>query len=129
MEFKSLMSKATATASTVGAMAEGKLIEWMDDYRRATAVLATLGFEVGKFRIGMGVLPEVHTTLSGKVSDIRKDRVDALMQEHASESTTVALLRGLLLARQVADHVQGALNSVTLHVKLGLPPGVEVELH
>ncbi len=129
MEFKSLVSKATATASSIGAIAEGKLIEWLDDYRRATAVLATLGFEIGKFRIGMGVLPEVNTTLTGKVSDIRKDRVDALMQAHANESTTVALLRGLLLARQVADHVQGALDSVTLHVKLGLPPSVEVELH
>ncbi|MEO7152780.1 MAG: hypothetical protein ABIX46_13865 [Burkholderiaceae bacterium] len=129
MEFKSLVSKATATVSAVGTMAEGKLIEWMDDYNRATAVLATLGFEVGKFRIAMGVLPEVHTTLTGKVADVRKDRVEALMQAHASEPTTVTLLRGLLLARQVADHVQGALNSVTLHVTLGLPPSVEVELH
>ena len=129
MEFKSLIGKATSTVSAVGAIAEGKLVEWMDDYNRATAVLATLGFEVGKFRIAMGVLPEVNTTLAGKVAGIRKDRVEALMQEHASESTTVTLLRGLLLARQVADHVQGALNSVTLHVKLGLPPSVEVELH
>ena len=63
------------------------------------------------------------------MADVRKDRVEALMQEHASDNTTVTLLRGLLLARQVADHVQGALNSVTLHVKLGLPPGVEVEMH
>ena len=86
MEFKSLIGKATSTASAVGAIAEGKLIEWMDDYNRATAVLATLGFEVGKFRIAMGVLPEVHTTLAGKVADIRKDRVEALMQEHACKS-------------------------------------------
>lgn len=129
MEFKSLMSKAKEATGVLGDFAGDKLTEWMDDYRRATEVLATLGFEVGKFRIGMGVLPEVHTTLSGKVADIRKDRVEALMKEHESEPTTVALLRGLLLARQVADHVQGALNSVTLHVKLGIPPGVEVELH
>ncbi len=129
MEFKSLVSRATSTAGAVGGMAEAKLIEWMDDYNQATATLKTLGFEIGKFTIGMGLLPEVHTTLTGKVSDIRKDRVELLMHEHHGHATTVTLLKGLLLARQVADHVQGALESVTLHVTLGLPPSVNVELH
>lgn len=129
MDFKSLISTATTTVAAVGGMAETKLLEWVDDYNQATATLETLGFQIGTFKLGMGVLPEVHTTLSGKVADIHKDRVDALMQAHAGHATTVTLLKGLLLAKQVSDHVHGRLDSVTLHVTLGLPPSVEVELH
>jgi hypothetical protein len=129
MDFKSLVTTATTTATTVGGLAEGKLAEWMKDYKKATDTLDALGFQIGKFTIGMGLLPEVHTTLSGKIAGIEKDKVERLMQEHKDHSSTVTLLKGLLLAKQVSDHLEGKLESVTLHITLGIPPSVTVELH
>ena len=130
MGFKDLVSKAAQTqAAAVGQLAGDQLTEWMKDYKKATNTLETLGFEVGKFMIGMGVLPEVHTTLSGKIASIQKDRVEQLMQEHQDHSSTVTLLKGLLLAKRVSDHFEGRLENVTLHITLGIPPSLDVELH
>ena len=129
MALKDLVSKVATKAMAVGELAGDKLTEWMDDYKKATNTLETLGFEIGKFTIGMGLMPEVHTTLSGKIANIQKDRVEQLMQEHQDHSSTVTLLKGLLLAKRVSDHLEGKLESVTLHITLGIPPSVNVELH
>ena len=129
MGFKDLVANVSTLSTAVEELAGDKLGEWMVDYKRATNTLETLGFEIGSFTIGMGVLPEVHTTLSGKIENIQKDRVEALMQEHKDHVSTVTLLKGLLLAKQVADHIEGRLDSVTLHSTLGVPPHVNVEIH
>ena len=101
----------------------------LEEYKKATEVAAVLGFTVGTFKIGMGLLPEVHTTLSGTIDSIQKDKVDGLLQEHQDRPTTVMLLKALLLAKKVSDHIEGRLNGVTLHITLGVPPHVNVELH
>jgi hypothetical protein len=129
MGLKDLVSKVATKATAVGELAGDKLTEWMDEYKKATNTLETLGFEIGKFTVGMGLMPEVHTTLSGKIANIQKDRVEQLMQEHRDHSSTVTLLKGLLLAKRVSDHLEGKLESVTLHITLGIPPSVNVELH
>jgi hypothetical protein len=129
MGLKDLVSKVATKATAVGELAGDKVTEWMNDYKKATNTLETLGFEIGKFTIGMGLMPEVHTTLSGKIANIQKDRVEQLMQEHQDHSSTVTLLKGLLLAKRVSDHLEGKLESVTLHITLGIPPSVNVELH
>ncbi|MDN3918862.1 hypothetical protein [Roseateles violae] len=129
MSLKDFASKVATQAASAGELAGDQLNTWMNDYKKATATLQTLGFEVGRFTIGMGVLPEIHTTLAGKVAAIEKERVEQLMQQHQDHSSTVTLRKGLLLAKRVSDHLDGRLESVTLHIKLGIPPGVNVELH
>ena len=129
MGLKDFASTLATKASEVGNLAGDQMTEWMNDYNKATKTLLTLGFEVGKFTIGMGAIPEVHTTLSGKIANIEEGRVEQLMQEHKDHSLTVTLLKGLLLAKQVSDHLEGKLESVTLHITLGIPPSVNVELH
>ena len=129
MGFKDLVSNVTSQASAVGDLAGAQLTEWLNDYKKVTKLLETLGFEIGKFTIGMGVLPEIHTTLAGKISTIQTPQVEQLMQEHKDHSLTVNLLKGLLLAKRVAELFEGKLDGVTLHITLGLPPKVEVELH
>ena len=129
MGLKDFVSATAANVSAVGGLVSGQVIEWVKDYKKATKTLETLGFEVGKFTIGMGVLPEIHTTLSGKVANIKQDQVAELMQQHQDHASTVTLLKSLLLAKQVSDHLEGRLECVTLNIKLGIPPNVEVELH
>lgn len=129
MGLKDFASTLATKAAEVGSLAGDQMTEWLNDYNKATKTLLTLGFEIGKFTIGMGVIPEVNTTLSGKIANIEKGRVEQMMQEHKDHSLTVTLLKGLLLARQVSDHLEGKLESVTLHITLGIPPSVNVELH
>jgi len=126
MGLKDLVSNVASKATAVGG---DQLTEWMNDYKKAANTLETLGFAVTKFTIGMGVLPEVHTSLSGKIASIQKDRVERLMQEHQDHPSTVTLLKALLLAKRVSDHVEGKLGGVTLNITLGIPPRVDVELH
>jgi hypothetical protein len=129
MGLKDLVSTVATKATAAGELAGSQLTEWMNDYKKATRTLETLGFQVGKFTVAMGLLPEVHTTLSGKVANIKKDQVEQLMQQHQDHPSTVTLLKGLLLAKQVSDHLEGKLESVTLNITLGIPPSVDVELH
>ena len=129
MGFKDLVSSVSTLSSAVGELAGDKLSEWMVDYKKATDTLETLGFEIGNFTVGMGLLPEIHTTLTGKIANIQNDRIERLMAEHKDHVSTVTLLKGLLLAKRVADHIQGRLESVTLHITLGVPPHVNVEIH
>jgi hypothetical protein len=129
MGFKDLMSNVSTLSAAVGELAGDKLSEWMADYKKATDTLETLGFEIGNFTVGMGLLPEIHTTLTGKIANIQKDRIEQLMANHDDHVSTVTLLKALLLAKRVADHIEGRLESVTLHITLGVPPHVNVEIH
>ena len=126
MGLKDLVSNVASKATAVGG---DQLTEWMNDYKKAANTLETLGFAATKFTIAMGVLPEVRTSLSGKVANIQKDRVERLMQEHQDHPSTVTLSKALLLAKRVSDHVEGKMEGVTLHITLGIPPSVDVELH
>ena len=51
------------------------------------------------------------------------------LTQHLSIAHFLTLLKGLLLAKRMADHIQGRLESVTLHITLGVPPHVNVEIH
>jgi hypothetical protein len=129
MQFSTLVSNVKIASSGLGEFAGDKLIEWLNDYKKATVILNALGFTVGKFMVSMGLPPEVHTTLSGKVDSIQKDEVERLIEKHQNDSSTVHLLKALLLAKKISGHVEGRLDGVTLHITLGLPPSVKVELH
>jgi hypothetical protein len=125
MEFKNIVENSTK----VFGMANDQLNKWMTDFKKGTDILETLGFKIDKFTVSMAVLPEVHTTLSGKIERIQKDRVEKLMQDYKDHSLTVTLLKGLLLAKRVSDHLEGKLESAILHITLGISPKVDVELH
>lgn len=129
MGLKDLVSNVKGGAASLGDLAGDKLSEWLIDYKKATDTLGTLGFAIGKFAVSMGLPPEVHTTLSGKVASIQKEKVDQLLSEHQGDSTTVMLLKSLLVAKRISDHIEGRLDGVTLHVTLGVLPSVNVELH
>ncbi len=129
MGLKDLVSNVKSSAGALGDLAGDKLTEWLIEYKKATDTLETLGFVIGKFAVSMGLPPEVHTTLSGKISAIHKENIEQLIKQHQDDATTVMLLKALLVARKVSDHIEGKLDGVTLHITLGALPGVNVELH
>ena len=129
MGFSTLVSNMKTASAGLGELASDKLTEWLNDYKKATLTLNALGFTVGKFMVSMGLPPEVHTTLSGKIDSIQKDEVERLIEKHQNDSSTVSLLKALLLAKKISGHVEGKMEGVTLHITLGVPPSVKIELH
>jgi len=110
-------------------VAKGKVNEWLDDYKKAVAILETFGFTVGTFTVSMGMLPEIHTSISGSIENIREDGLKKLIEEHKSETLLVSLLNALIVARHCWQRAELKLKSVTLDVTLGVPPKIEVEVH
>jgi hypothetical protein len=129
MALKDLMGAVKERTEGLGDVAKGKLDAWLDDYKKAVAVLETFGFKVGKFTVGMGLLPEIHTSISGSIENIREDEMKKMIEEHQSEALTVALLKALITTRRCWEHVELKLTGVTMHVTLGLPPNISVEVH
>jgi hypothetical protein len=124
-----VVNKAKEKAAGVGDIAQSRLMEWLDEFRKAAATLETFGFTIGKFSFGMGVMPEVHTSLNGRLADIKTDAIEKMLDQRAEDKLLCGLLRALLMARQCADRVELKLTEVTLHITLGIPPNISVEVH
>jgi hypothetical protein len=128
MGFKDMVAAVSSDAKGVLDVAGDKLMQWLDEYKRATKQLEMLGFKVGNMTVGMGVLPEVHTSLIGEIDNIDVARITTMLDERKDDKLLVTLLKALLLAKKVHSHVESTLKSVTLHATLGLPPSVSVEM-
>lgn len=123
MEIKGMMGKIADKASWKD-ITKGKLSEWLDEYKKATAVLETFGFTVGKVSLGTGVgmLPEMHTSMSASIDNIREEKLRKMIEEHKAEALLVSLLNALIVTRWIWEHVELKLKSVTPHVTLGVTP-------
>jgi hypothetical protein len=129
MGFKDLVGTIKGATEGLGDVAKGKVNEWVDEYKKAITVLETFGFTVGKFTVGMGVLPEINTSISGSIENIREDSLKKLIEEHQAETLLVSLLNALIMTRRLWEHMQLKLTNVTLHITLGVPPTIRTELH
>ena len=128
MGFKDMVASVSGDAKGVLDIASDKLSQWLDDYKKATEQLEPLGFRVGKMTVGMGALPELHTSLIGEIDKVDAARLTALTEAKKDDKLLAALVKALLLAKKVHGHVDSSLKCVTLHATLGLPPSVSVEL-
>ena len=52
----------------------GKVGEWLDEYKKAVAFMETFGFRVKNFSIDMSIPPQIHSSFTGLVRDIREDK-------------------------------------------------------
>jgi hypothetical protein len=107
----------------------GKMTEWLDEYKKALAVLETFGFTVGKFNVSMGVPPEIQNTLTGSIDNIREDELRKKIAEHQGEALLVSILKALILTRQIWERLELKVTGVTLNVTLGISPKISVEVH
>ena len=106
----------------------GKMSEWLDDYRKAITVMETFGFTVGKLKIDMGLPPKVETSILGSIENIQTDKLNKLIEEHQGEALLVALLRALVLTRQIWECLDLKLTGVILKATLGVPPKIDAEI-
>ena len=110
-------------------VAKGKVSEWIDEYKKAIAILERFGFTVGKFTVGMGILPEIHTSISGSIENIREESLKKMINEHQAETLLVSLLNALIMARRFWERAELKLTGVTLEVTLGVPPNIKTHFH
>ncbi len=129
MGLKDMIDKAKSATEGLGDLAQAKVKDWIVEYKKAAAVLETLGFTVGRFTVGMGAFHELHTSLVGSIEKIREDRLRTMIDEHKTEELLVALLKTLIWARWGWEEMELKLTGVTLHVTLGVPPKVSAEIH
>jgi len=129
MDFKNLVGKVTDKAGGLGDVAQGKVNEYLDEYKKVIAILEPFGFTVQKFTVGMGVLPEIHTTISGSIENIREDGLKKMIEEHSANALLVSLLKALLMAKGFWERMELKLTGVTLNITLGVPPRISIETH
>ena len=129
MALKDFMGILKEKSERLGDVAKAKVNEWLDEYKKAIAVLETFGFTVGKFTVGMGILPEIHTTVCGSIENIREDSLKKIIEEHQAETLLVSLLNALIMARRFWEHMELKLTGVTLNITLGVPPKINVDIH
>jgi hypothetical protein len=108
---------------------KGKVMTWLDEYKKAIALLEDFGFTVGRFTVSMGLLPEIHTSISGSIENIHEDALRKLIDERQAEPLLVSMLKALITLRHFWEHVELKLKSVTINVTLGMPPKIAVEAH
>jgi hypothetical protein len=125
MDLKDLIRRGKEELS--GAAME-KMTEWLDDYKKAIAVIETFGFTVGKFKVGMGIPPEVQASVSGSIENIHPDKLKTMVAEHSGEALLVSLLKALILSKQIWEQLDLNLTGVILRITLGVPPKIEVEI-
>ena len=125
MDFKDILMKKKEELICVGL---GKMTEWLDDYKKAIKYLEKYGFTVEKLEIEMGIPPEVHTSILGSIEHIQIDQLNKLIEEQQKEALLVALLRSLVLTRQIWESLDLKLTGVLLKVTLGAPPKIDIEI-
>lgn len=129
MALENLLARFKGKSLQLGEVAKGRVSEWLDEYKKASALLQTFGFSVGKFTVAMGILPEIHTSISGSIENIREDALHKMIEQHQGERLSVALLNTLITVRRLWERIESKLTGVTLHVTLGLPPKITAEVH
>jgi hypothetical protein len=107
----------------------GKMNEWLDDYKKAITVMESFGFTVGKLEVEMGLPPKVQTFILGSIENIRTENINKLIEEHQGETLLAALLRSLVLIKQIWNNLDLKLTGVILKVTLGISPKIDAEIY
>ncbi len=129
MALKDMVGTLKEKAEELESAAKGEVIKGLDEYKQAIAVLETFGFSVGSFTVGMGVFPEIHTSITGSIENVREEGLKQIIADHQGDKLLVSLLDALITARRLWEHVELKLKTVTIDLTLGVPPKVAVEMH
>ena len=121
---------AKEKAAKVAGVAQEKINELLKEYKKATAILETFGFEVSKFDVKIGLLPKISTSISGSIDNIKEDKIKQMIEENHENKLLVSMLSALITAKDFQERADlKFLTGVTLNVTLGVPPEISVDLH
>jgi hypothetical protein len=116
-------------ASDLGGAAKAKIDETLEEFKKATDVFGKFGFKVGKFKVGMGALPEITTSVSGSLEGIQVEKVNQLIKDHQDNKLLTSMLKSLVTAKEIRDRVElPYFTGAKLDIKLGVPPKISFDL-
>ena len=87
-----------------------------------------IGFRVKNFSIDMSMPPQIHSSFTGLVKDIREDKIKQIIEEHQSERLTVLAGKALIMTKKFWDRVESKQEGVEIDVTLGLMPSINMHL-
>jgi hypothetical protein len=116
-------------ASDLGGATKAKIDETLEEFKKATDLFGRFGFKVGKFKVGMGALPEITTSVSGSLEGIQLENIRQLIEDHKDNKLLTSMLKALVTAKEVRDRVElPYFTGAKLDVKLGVPPKISIDL-
>ena len=116
-------------AVEMGGVAADKVNQLIDEYTRATERMEGFGFQVTRFHVGMGVLPEINASIYGSLRNIDEGEIQRMIDESGDQKLLVGMLKALLTAKELQVRAKlEQFGAVALEVKLGLPPKIDFDL-
>jgi hypothetical protein len=123
------LAKGITSNDKLASLLDEKINGLLGEYSQAVATLQTLGLNVGKIRVEMGLLPQVSTTIRGSVNDLDPEKIQKLLDSNSDKKLLSSILSALLTLvriREVVDLKDS--KNVVLDVTLGVPPKVSAQL-
>jgi DNA mismatch repair ATPase MutL len=124
-DLKSVKEKA----GDLGGAVKAKIDESLEEFKKAIDLFGKFGFKVGKFKVDMGALPEITTSVSGSLEGVQLEKIKQLVEEHKDNKFLSSMLKALVAAKEVRDRVElPYFTGVKLDIKLGVPPKISFDL-
>jgi len=116
-------------AADMGGATRAKIDETLEEFKKAINLFGKFGFKVGKFKVGMGALPEISTSVSGSLEKVQVENISQLIEDHKDNKLLVSMLKALITAKEVRDRVElPYFTGAKLDIKLGVPPKISFDL-
>jgi hypothetical protein len=116
-------------AADMGEATKAKIDETLEEFKKAINLFGKFGFKVSKFKVGMGVLPEISTSVSGSLEKVQAENIKQLIEDHKDNKLLVSMLKALITAKEVRDRVElPYFTGAKLDIKLGVPPKISFDL-
>ena len=116
-------------AADIGGAAKAKIDESLEEFKKATDLFGKFGFKVGKFKVGMGALPEITTSVSGSLEGVQVENIKQLIEAHKDNKLLASMLKALVTAKEIRDRVElPYFTGAKLDIKLGVPPKISFDL-
>ena len=116
-------------AADMSAVTRAKIDETLEEFKKAINLFGNFGFKVGKFKVSMGAIPEVSTSVSGSLEKVQVENIKPLIEDHKDNKLLVSMLKALITAKEVRDRVDlPYFTGTKLDIKLGVPPKISFDL-
>ncbi|NET89204.1 MAG: hypothetical protein F6K45_14110 [Kamptonema sp. SIO1D9] len=121
--------KLQEQAGEMSEMAQEQFNAVLEEYQKVLPIAEDLGLSVGSFKLEMGVIPEIRTTLVGSLDRINEETVKEITAANKANKLLGVIFNALLLAKNLQERLKlSVLKGVTVDVKLGVTPNVSVNL-
>ena len=116
-------------AAGVGDATKAKIESSLQELKNAMGLFEQFGFRASKLKVGMGVIPEVSTSISGSLDKVQAEKIAQLMEQYKDNKLLATMLKALITAKEIRDRVDlPYFTGVKLDVTLGIPPKISFDL-